>query len=196
MAFLALPVLLTTWSKGITSSSDIAVAITIMNMIVYVFAIADMVILPKVSNYLSTNRTIALYQMLSKSLKLSLMLLVMLVLFLELFTPNILRILIGEKLSPEGILATRLLLLAALPLALFMEFRGVIDAKYAKALNSLYLSISVLIYLLCAGLVSRYSGNLAYLLLTFVGTSYFLGGLILRELILLIKISKPLTKSS
>lgn len=145
MGLLAFPALLAAHSRGIEPAGYVAFGISITNMIAAMFAPVGIILLPKMSrnigigNFGEIRKEVKLIGWSTAGLSLAL------VAIGEACTQPAIRIYLGENfLSAIG--PVRIVLLAAVPLALYYALRSAIDAFHRKAINTINLGIAFAVF--------------------------------------------------
>lgn len=141
MGLLAFPALLAAHSAGIERGGFVAFGISITNMIAAIFAPVGIILLPKMSrnlglcNFGEIRKEVKLIGWSTAGASLAL------VAIGEASAEPVIRIYLGANFL-SAIAPVRIVLLAAVPLALYYALRSAIDAFHRKAINTINLGIA------------------------------------------------------
>jgi len=145
MGLLAFPALLAAHSRGIEPAGYVAFGISITNMIAAMFAPVGIILLPKMSrnlgigNFGEIRKEVKLIGWSTAGVSLAL------VAIGEACAEPAIRIYLGANFL-SAIAPVRIVLLAAVPLALYYALRSAIDAFHRKAINTINLGIAFAVF--------------------------------------------------
>ena len=157
MGLLAFPALLAAHSAGIERAGFVAFGVSITNMVAAMFAPVGIILLPKMSrnlglrNFGEIRKEVALIGWSTAGLSLAL------VAIAEVCAEPVIRLYLGANFLP-AIVPVRIVLLAAVPLALYYALRSAIDAFHRKAINAINLGITFVVFILLCGFSSLAPG--------------------------------------
>ncbi|MGH9863889.1 MAG: lipopolysaccharide biosynthesis protein [Candidatus Acidiferrales bacterium] len=173
MGLLAFPALLAAHSSGIEHAGYVAFGISITNMVAAMFAPVGVILLPKMSrnlglcNFGEIRKEVALIGWSTAGLSLAL------VAIAEACARPAIQLYLGANFLP-AIVPVRIVLLAAVPLALYYALRSAIDAFHRKAINTVNLGIAFVFFVFLCGLFLLTSGIRDGVLWSFVASASLL----------------------
>jgi len=173
MGLLAFPALLAAHSSGIEHAGYVAFGISITNMVAAIFAPVGIILLPKMSrnlglrNFGEIRKEVKLIGWSTAGASLAL------VAVGEACAESAIRLYLGANFL-SAIAPVRIVLLAALPLALYYALRSAIDAFHRKAINTINLGIAFLFFISLCVLSSLASGVPDGVLWSFVASASLL----------------------
>jgi O-antigen/teichoic acid export membrane protein len=180
LAFISLPAILIAHLQGIGTAGFVAFGTSVMIMLCSLFPPVSSVLLPEASHMISRGDTDSLKRRVGQVLVAALATTLFSVLAIEFFARPLFRLYLGSTFS-DAVGIVRIIIVGALPYAIYLSLRSVIDAFSMTPINSKNMLISFAVFL--AGTAAVYLKPLppAYILAAFVGALYVLGGLTLLE---------------
>jgi hypothetical protein len=103
-----------------------------------------------------------------------------LILVFEFFAAPLIHMLLGGAFDP-AVRIGRVAIVGALPLALYYVLRNVVDAFHERAVNTIYLSVALFVFLGVASLGIRWPQNAYIPLWSFIVATTVLASLTVRE---------------
>lgn len=179
-ALLTLPATFTAHIAGIKEAGFVAFGVSVLNMIGGAFAPVGIILLPRASQLIVKRDMQLLRKHTIKILKAALILTGLGVVLFEIFATQIIGIYLGEEFL-DSVNIVRIIVAGAIAYVVYISTRSIIDAYYIKAVNTRNILISLLIFIVCAGLVSFTTEDYIHLSILFVITVFILGGLTLLE---------------
>jgi O-antigen/teichoic acid export membrane protein len=146
LALLALPAIFIAHKSGIEKAGYVAFGMSITNMIASLFAPIGVILLPKASRGAGSGllhelrKEIWLLGMVAVAVP------VAIVIVVEIFAPTFVRLYLGNGFE-SAVGVVRLVIVAAVPLALYYVLRNVIDAFRERAINAINLCASLVLCL-------------------------------------------------
>jgi O-antigen/teichoic acid export membrane protein len=180
MALLGLPAILAAHAAGIQVAGFVAFGISVSSMIAAAFSALGIILLPKVSRNLGRG----LMGKMRKEIQLlgwtAVVISLTLILIFEFFAAPLIHILLGGAFDP-AVRFGRVAIVGALPLALYYVLRNVVDAFHERAVNTIYLSGALLVFLGVASLGILWPQNAYIPLWSFIAATTVLACLTVRE---------------
>jgi len=173
MGLLAFPALVAAHSGGIEHAGYVAFGLSITNMVAAIFAPVGIILLPKISrnlglrNFDEIRKEVKLIGWSTAGISLAV------VAVAELLAEPVIRLYLGANFL-SAMDPVRIVLLAAIPLALFYALRSAIDAFHRKAINTINLGVAFLFFIFLCGLSSLASGIRDAVLWSFVASTCLL----------------------
>jgi O-antigen/teichoic acid export membrane protein len=152
MALLGLPSFVIAHRSGVIEGGYVAFAISILVMIGAGFAPVGLVLLPRASNLIARGAREELARHISLIFRFSLFISAFLTISLEVSAGPLLRSYLGRDFA-EVVKVFRIVVLGAVPYAAYSALRCVIDAKYARAVNTLNSLIALGVLVACSALL-------------------------------------------
>lgn len=180
-ALLTLPAIFTAHITGVREAGNVAFGVSILNMIGSIFAPIGLILLPKASQIIANKDFKLLGYYIRKILKTTFFLTALGVVFFEVFASEIINLYLGRTFS-DLVLPTRIIMIAGLAYTVYVSMRSIIDAYYVKAINTLNIFLSLLLFLLLSGIVVLFIKNYIYIVCSFVIALFSLGSLTLLEI--------------
>ncbi len=177
---LTLPATITAHIAGINEAGDVAFGISILNMSGAVFAPIGLVLLPRISRLLAEGDMEKINHYTVKILKLTLVLSLAGVLIFELFADELIHLYLGKNFTNTAFVA-RIIMAGAVAYAVYVSMRSIIDAYYTKAVNTLNIFISTLVFLILGCGAAFYARNYVYVTAGLTIALFVLGGLTMLE---------------
>lgn len=186
LALLALPAIFTAHLGGIGKAGDVAFGTSIANMIASMFTPIGVILLPKASRSAGSGllgelraeiRLIALVAVIVPTL---------IIAALEIYAPPLIRFYLGSGFESSAAIV-RLVVIASMPLALYYVLRNVIDAFHERAVNTVNLVASLVLFLVLSSLTFWIPGGTAVILWSFVLAIILLAGLTVREVLVILR---------
>lgn len=144
----AIPTLLAVRAHGVVDAGQFSAALSVLTMVASAFAPVGLVVLPKASAQVATGEMAGLRSLVLRILSGGILLATLGVVIGELLIPPFIRWYFGEAFLP-AIPYFRTALIGAIPYAVYILMRSILDALDVKALNSrnLIVSLSVVVIL-------------------------------------------------
>ena len=180
-ALLTLPATFTAHMAGIKEAGNVAFGISLFNMAGSVFAPIGLIFLPKASQIISTKDYKLLKYYIFKLLKITLLLTTTGIVFFEVFADEIITLYLGEGFS-DIVLITRIIMISAIAYTVYVSMRSILDAYYVKAVNTINIIFSLILFLLFSGVMVLFSMGYIYIIPCFILAIFSLGGLTLFEI--------------
>lgn len=180
-ALLALPAILTAHISGVVEAGNVAFGISLLNMAGAVFAPIGLIFLPKASQIIANKDFDLLRQYIKKILKITLVLTSLGLVFFEIFADIIIKLYLGKTFF-DLVLTTRIIFVGSLAYTIYVAMRSIIDAYYVKAINTVNIFISLLIFLFITGIGLLFTKSYIYIVCCFVFVLFILGSLTLMEI--------------
>jgi O-antigen/teichoic acid export membrane protein len=149
-ALMALPAIFVAHLAGIKQAGFVAFGLSIVNMVASFFIPIGIILLPQVSRAIGSGDFDGIRHEIVVIRRLTLLLAGSLVILVELFAGALIKIYLGPEYSPAAAIV-KVVMLGALPLAFFSALRSAIDAIYQRAINTLNLLPTLLLFLAGAG---------------------------------------------
>lgn len=179
-ALFALPATFTAHAAGVKTAGYVAFGTSLLSMAGSVFAPVGLVLLPKASQIIASKDLKLLKHYVSKLLKITFLLTALGVIIFELFAGQIISLYLGKSFS-DIVLITRIIMIAALAYTVFVSLRSIIDAYYVKAMNTINILLSLLLFLALSGIAVLVLKGYIYLIASLVIALFLLGSLTLLE---------------
>lgn len=180
LAFISLPAILIAHLQGIGTAGFVAFGTSVMSMLCSLFPPVSSVLLPEASHMISQGDTDSLKRRIGQVLVAALVTSSLSVVAIEAFARPLFQLYLGS--SFDGAVGiVRIIILGALPYAIYLGLRSVIDAFSVAPLNSKNMLISFAVFLAGIAAVCIKPLPPTYILIAFVGALYVLGGLTLLE---------------
>jgi len=144
----AIPSLLAVRAHGVVNAGQFSAALSVLTMVASAFAPVGLVVLPKASAQVATGEMAGLRRLVLRILSGGILLATLGVVIGELLIPPFIRWYFGQAFLP-AIPYFRTALIGAIPYAVYILMRSILDALDVKALNSrnLIVSLSVVVIL-------------------------------------------------
>lgn len=193
MAFLTLPITFTAHKSGLKQAGAIALSITILNSIGYSFSLLNIILLPRISEVVAKKEIYNKIKLIKLLLIGVILLSSLMVVFVEIFAPLIVKLFLAT--SENHITQTiRWMIPGAIPYAVYLGLRGIIDARHKKVVITIYMGIAFIIFLFGVGLTYLFGGNSIYIIVSFVCGLFILGGLIVFDILYMIFAARKTSK--
>jgi O-antigen/teichoic acid export membrane protein len=165
MALFGLPALVVAHRVGVQQAGDVAFSILVLGITGAIFAPVGLILLPKASRLIASGARDELERHVSLVLRLSLIISVFLTITIEVFSGELVRAYLGPG-FPEISTVVRVVMLGAVPYAIYAVLRSAIDARYTQAINTKNNGIAFLIFIACSAFVLiTYNNSLVRLIL-------------------------------
>jgi len=187
-ALLTLPATLTAHISGVKEAGYVAFGISLLNMAGTAFAPVGLILLPKASQIIASKDFKQLKYYASKLLKITLLLTMSGVIFFEIFADRIITLYLGESFS-DILSVARIIMVAAIAYTVYVTMRSIIDAYYVKAINTINILITFSFFIILAGTALSLNAGYTYIVTSFVIAMFLLGGLTLRHIRKLSRVS-------
>jgi O-antigen/teichoic acid export membrane protein len=186
LALLALPAIFTAHVGGIEKAGYVAFGTSITNMIASMFTPIGIILLPKASKSAGNGLIDELRQEIRLVGALAVIVSSIMVAVLEFYTPSLIRVYLGAGFESSAAIV-RLLIIAAMPLALYYVLRNVIDAFHERAVNTVNLISSLVLFLGLSSLTLWIPHSGLVILWSFVLATTLLAGLTFREVLVILR---------
>jgi O-antigen/teichoic acid export membrane protein len=160
IALLGLPTFLVAHQVGVQAAGYVAFSISVLNMIAAVFAPIGLVLLPKASGLIARGATEELSAHLSTVFRLSLIVSAFLTVLTEGSAGALLRVYLGRDFSEMATLV-RIVMLGAVPYAVYTALRSAVDARHFKAVNTQNCVIALFVLAACSASLLLAHANVA-----------------------------------
>lgn len=172
----AVPALIAVRTQGVVAAGQFSAALSVLTMLAGAFAPVSLVLLPRASAQVATGDIAGLRRLVLKILVGGILLATAGVVVGELLIPPFIRWYFGEAFVP-AIPVFRACLIGAIPYAVYILMRSILDALDVKALNSRNLIISLIV----AVVLCLVDSSLLWMSFAIVASLTLLGGLTLRD---------------
>ena len=172
----AVPALIAVRTQGVVAAGQFSAALSVLTMLAGAFAPVSLVLLPRASAQVATGDIDGLRRLVLKILVGGILLATAGVVVGELVIPPFIRWYFGEAFVP-AIPVFRACLIGAIPYAVYILMRSILDALDVKALNSRNLIISMIV----AVVLCLVDSSLLWMSFAIVASLTLLGGLTLRD---------------
>ena len=181
IALLGLPTFLVAHLVGVQDAGYVAFGVSVLGMIAAVFAPVGLVLLPKASGFIARGANEELRSHISAILQLSLVVSVVLTIAVEISAGTAIRLYLGSDFSGIAMIV-RVIMLGAVPYAVFTVLRSAVDARHFKAINARNCIIALTVFSCCSGLLFLLRDKSVLLMILPLPLSLFvLGTLTWRE---------------
>jgi len=180
-ALLSLPAIFTAHIAGVKEGGYVAFGTSLLNMIGAIFAPIGLILLPKASQLIASKDFRLLRYYVKKILRITFFLTAVCVVFFEIFANEIINLYLGKTLS-DLILTVRIIIAGSLAYTIYVSMRSIIDAYYVKALNTMNIFVSLLLFLILSGLVVLLTRGYIYIIICYTLALFSLGSLTLLEI--------------
>lgn len=181
LAFISLPAILIAHLQGVVTAGLVAFGISVMVMLCSLFPPISSVLLPEASQMISRGDLASLKRRVTQVLVAALGIVTLSVVTLEVFARPVFRLYLGRSFDDAAGIV-RMIILGALPYAIYLGLRSVIDAFSVAPINSKNMLISLVVFLLGSAAVYLKLAPPAFILAAFVAALYVLGVLTLFEI--------------
>jgi O-antigen/teichoic acid export membrane protein len=185
LALLALPAIFTAHAAGIQKAGYVAFGTSLVNMIAAMFAPVGVILLPKASRSAGNGLLAELRAEVRVIVLVTVVLCTTTIAVLELYAPSFVHLYLGSGFE-SSVLIVRIVVIAAMPLALYYVLRSVIDAFHHRAVNAVNVFASLVIFLAGSSLTLWLRGNTPLILWSFVLGTALLAILTLREVLVIL----------
>jgi O-antigen/teichoic acid export membrane protein len=172
----AVPALIAVRTQGVVAAGQFSAALSVLTMLAGAFAPVSLVLLPRASAQVATGDIAGLRRLVLKILVGGILLATAGVVVGELVIPPFIRWYFGEAFVP-AIPVFRACLIGAIPYAVYILMRSILDALDVKALNSRNLIISMIV----AVVLCLVDSSLLWMSFAIVASLTLLGVLTLRD---------------
>jgi len=179
MALLTLPATFVAHLRGVQEAGFVAFGISVLAMIGSMFAPIGLILLPKASRLLTEGALAELRDHVLRIVKVTVIVSGATAVAIEIFAEPLIRLYLGPGFG-ELAAVVRIVILGALPFAIYCALRGLIDAYHSRAVNTLNNGIAFVTFLLCSGALLAIDGSTAIAVALLTGL-FTLGGLTVRE---------------
>jgi len=155
MVLLGLPAFLVAHQVGVQEAGYVAFSVSVLGMIAAVFAPIGLVLLPKASGLIARGASEELWSHVSVVLQLSLIASLFLTILTEMFAGPLVRVYLGRNFA-EISMTIRIIMLGAVPYAVYIALRSAIDARHHKAINAKNCAIALASFASCWVLLSAF----------------------------------------
>jgi len=166
-ALISLPAIITTHTIGIKEAGYVAFGISLLNMVGQIFAPLGLVFLPKVSQLLGSGDLKQIGFYIKRLFFITLIISIVIVAFYEMFAGLILQLYLGNV-EYELISITRLIILSSVGYSIYVSLRSIIDAYYKKAINTINIVISLLLYIMIVSGAKLLFSEISYTVLIYI----------------------------
>jgi len=151
MALLALPVILVAHRSGVQQAGFVAFGISVLSMIGGIFAPLGLILLPKASSLLASGKTAELRVHVARLVRVSVAIAAVATVLVCALAHPLVRIYLGEGFDQAAV-ALQLIVLGAIPYALFTVLRNLIDAFHRDAVTAVITACGFAVFALAAWL--------------------------------------------
>jgi len=149
MAFFGLPAFIVVHRVGVQEAGDVAFSISVLAMVGAIFAPVGLILLPKASGLIARGASKELERHISLVFRLSLIVSIFLTISAEIFSGQLVRAYLGPGFS-EISTVVRVVMLGAVPYAVYTVLRSAIDARHTAAINTKNNGIAFVIFIACS----------------------------------------------
>jgi O-antigen/teichoic acid export membrane protein len=153
VALLGFPTFMVAHKFGVQGAGYVAFGVSLLGMIAAVFAPIGLVLLPKASGLIARGASEELRSHLSIVFQLSLVVSAFLTILVEMSAGPLVRVYLGRDFSEISTML-RIIMLGAVPYAVYTALRSAIDARHFKAINTKNCVIALVIFASCSALLS------------------------------------------
>lgn len=175
-AFFAIPAFVVAHQSGKVIGGFVAFSITLIGLVGTSFGPISLLLLPKSAELIITGNYNKLSGEVSKILKIVIISTITGLLVFEIFAVQILEIYLGYKYE-ELILITRLMILSSLGYSVYISLRSVLDAYHVKAVNTINIFYSFLLFILLCTVSIFLNNNYLLIIASFILSISVLGWL-------------------
>jgi O-antigen/teichoic acid export membrane protein len=152
IALLGLPTFLVAHEVGVQDAGYVAFGVSVLGMIAAVFAPVGLVLLPRASVFIARGANETLRSHISAILQLTLIVSAFLTICAEISAGTVLRVYLGSDFSGIAMIV-RVVILGAVPYAVYTVLRSAVDAHHFKAINARNCIIALTVLACCSGLL-------------------------------------------
>jgi O-antigen/teichoic acid export membrane protein len=186
LALLALPAIFTAHAAGIEKAGYVAFGTSLSNMIAAMFASVGVILLPKASRSAGNGLLAELRAEVRLMVLVAVVVSTMIIAVFEIYAPSFVHLYLGRGFE-SSVVIVRIVLIAAMPLALYYVLRSIVDAFHHRAVNAVNLFASLLIFLAGSSLTFWIHADTPLILWSFVVGTACLAILTLREVLLILR---------
>lgn len=146
-ALMTLPVTISVHLRGVEESGFLSFGITILALVGSAFAPIGLILLPKASRMFAGGARAAVRTHVVRIMKATVLVALGMNLVLAVFARRLIEIYLGPN-FPEVTLYVRLFAFGALPYGMYCVLRGLVDAFYTRAVNTINVAIALGVFLL------------------------------------------------
>ena len=179
-ALLALPAFFTAHIAGVKEAGFVAFGISLLGIVGSAFAPIGIIFLPKASQIVASKDIGLLKNYVNKILKTTVSFTAIGTIIFLVFADKIINLYLGEGFS-DIVLIARIIMIASIAYTVYISMRSVIDAYYVKAVNTINIMISLLLFLSLSALTTLFGWGYINILVTFIVSIFILGFLTLLE---------------
>lgn len=173
-ALLTLPVTFTAHLSGVIEAGYVAFSISLLSMVGSIFSPIGLILLPKASAIVASKDFQRLNNYITSLIKITLGVTVVGLVIFEIFADKIIALYLGENLSGL-VLTARLIMISSLSYTVYVSIRSIIDAYYVRAVNTINVIISLMLFVVLSGLSTPSTGQLNPILGCFIVSVFVLG---------------------
>lgn len=178
----SIPAFLVAHIGTMAEAGNVAFGISLLNMAGAVFGPICLILLPEASKMIVAGDFKRLFGQIRKISILTFSLTVIGLILFEGFAEEILTIYLG-KADPGMVFTSRLILLGSIGYTIYVSLRSILDAYYVKAVNTINIILSLLLYIVSSGLVIITGTPSVFLTISFVVSVILLGLLTIAEIL-------------
>jgi O-antigen/teichoic acid export membrane protein len=149
MALFGLPAFVVAHRVGVQQAGNVAFSISALTIAGAIFAPVGLILLPKASRLIARGASEELERHVSLVLRLSLIVSILLTIAAEMFSGQLVRAYLGPGFS-EISTVVRVVMLGAVPYAVYTVLRSAIDARHIEAINTKNNGIAFAIFIACS----------------------------------------------
>lgn len=150
LGLMSLPATFTVHLRGVEEGGFVAFSTSLLNLIGSIFTPVGVVLLPRASQLCADGDYVALRAQVLRVVKLAIIVAVGFTLAFEFFANELIRGYLGQDYS-EVVVLTRIIVLGALPFALYYVLQPLIDAHHTRPVNALNCISSLAVFLVACG---------------------------------------------
>ena len=181
IAFFALPAIFVAHVRGVQEAGLVAFGASVLTMVGSLYAPIGVILLPKASGMIGQGLLHDLQGHVMLILKFCVTFTVLITIVLEVFTEPIIKAYLGFGEIVSVVRVVRIVMLGALPYAIYVCMRGLIDAFHEKPLNTRNLTVAFAVFVAGSGVGQLTLRDPTYILVAFVLGLLVLGTLTLRD---------------
>lgn len=178
----SIPAFLIAHVSSVSDAGNVAFGISLLNMAGAVFGPICLILLPEASKMIVSGDFKKLFGQIRKITIMTLILTMSGLLLFELLATEILEIYLGKN-DAELVLFSRVIMLGSIGYTIYISLRSILDAYYVKAVNTINIVITLVGYLIMAGIILIIKAHTLYFAFAFVLSVMLLGTLTVSEIL-------------
>lgn len=173
-ALFGLPAIMTAHASGAVAGGHVAFGISLLSMCGAVFQPIGLVLLPKASAAIARNDSMLINRYLRYSLAGSFVVSLGMYIAFAACADLLLPAYLGGNVPPNLVATARTVMLAAVPYAMYVASRSIIDSFFVFAVNTLNVSLALFVFVVLAGMLPYFQLSTLSPLNSLVVSLYFL----------------------